>query len=105
MYAIIADGGRQLRVEEGQELAIDFRPAAAGDKVTFDTVLLVSDGAGEVKLGAPAVAGASVTAEVLGPQHGPKLVVQKLRRRKNSRRKTGHRSMHTRVRIEKIAGV
>jgi len=55
-----------------------------------------------VKIGTPAVEGASVTAEVLGTSQGPKLVVQKLRRRKNSRRKTGHRQLYTQVKISKI---
>ena len=104
MYAIIADGGRQYRVEEGQELAIDFRETSAGDQVTFDRVLAVSDGAGDLKLGTPLVDGASVQAEVIGAEKGEKLVVQKLRRRKNSRRKTGHRSVYTRVKIAKISG-
>lgn len=102
MYAIIADGGRQYKVEEGQELTIDFRDSSAGEKLTFDKVLAVSDGAGDLKLGAPTLDGASVQAEVLGAEKGKKLVVQKIRRRKNSRRKTGHRSVFTKVKIAKI---
>ena len=101
MYAIIVDGGRQYKVEEGQELAIDYRDVAAGEKLTFDRVLALSGDEG-VQLGTPVVEGATVMAEVLGPEQGKKIVVQKLRRRKNSRRKTGHRSMYTRVRIDKI---
>ncbi len=104
MYAIIADKGRQYKVHEGQELDVDFREAAKGDELKFDHILVVS-GDGGTKLGSPAVAGASVTAEVLGVQQGEKLVVQKFRRRKNSRRKTGHRQMFTRVRINKIEGI
>jgi len=103
MYAIIADGGRQYKVEEGQELAIDFRDVSAGEKLTFEKILAVSSGDGDFKLGAPTVEGASVTAEVLGMEKGEKLVVQKLRRRKNSRRKTGHRSVYTRVKIAEIS--
>ena len=103
MYAIITDGGHQYKVEEGQELAIDFRDISAGDKLTFDRVLAVSDDQGDLKIGAPTLAGAQVEAEVLGAEKGEKLVVQKLRRRKNSRRKTGHRSVYTRVRIAKIS--
>lgn len=103
MYAIIADGGRQHKVVEGQELAIGFRDASGGDQLTFDRVLAVGDGSGELKLGTPTLAGASVVAEVVGPEQGPKLVVRKFRRRKNSRRKTGHRSMYTRVKIAKIS--
>ena len=104
MYAIILDGGRQFKVEEGQELTIDFRDLPAGEKLTFDKVLAISTGTGDLKLGAPTVAGASVAAEVIGADKGEKLVVQKFRRRKNSRRKTGHRSVLTRVKIGKITG-
>ena len=64
MYAIIADGGRQYKVEEGQELDIDLRDAVSGDEITFDQVLAVSGDDG-VKVGQPVVEGASVTAEVL----------------------------------------
>ena len=103
MYAIIADGGRQYKVEEGQELTIDFRDLSAGEKVVFDRVLAVSDGEGDLKLGAPVIEGASVEAEVVGAKKGEKLVVQKIRRRKNSRRKTGHRSIYTNIKIAKIS--
>ena len=102
MYAIIADSGRQFKVEEGQELTVDFREGSAGDKLTFEKVLAVSDGEGSLQLGTPTLDGASVEAEVLGAKKGEKLVVQKIRRRKNSRRKTGHRSIYTRVKIGKI---
>ena len=104
MYAIIADGGRQYKVEEGQELSIDFRGLSEGENLAFDQVLAVSDGAGDLKLGTPYLDGVSVPAEVLGAERGEKLVVQKIRRRKNSRRKTGYRSMHTRVKIGPISG-
>lgn len=103
MYAIIADGGRQYRVEEGQELQVDYREASRGDSISFDQVLALS-GDGETKLGRPHVDGASVQAEVVGTTQGPKLVVQKIRRRKNSRRRTGHRQMYTTVRIKSIQG-
>lgn len=102
MYAIIADSGRQFKVSEGQELEVDYREDAAGSEITFDRVLAISDDAG-FHLGAPSLSGASVTAEVIGPVHGPKLTVQKFRRRKNSRRKTGHRQLYTKVRIGKIS--
>ena len=101
MYAIISDSGRQYKVEEGQELLVDYRDTPTGKDITFDRVLAVS-GDGDVKLGTPTVDGASVTAQVLGPEKGEKVVVQKLRRRKNSRRKTGHRGLATRVKIDKI---
>jgi len=102
MYAIISDGNHQYKVEEGQELAIDYRDMPPGEKITFEKVLAVGMD-DDFKLGSPIVSGAKVTAEVLGPGQGEKLVVQKLRKRKNSRRKTGHRSMQTRVKIGKIS--
>ena len=101
MYAIIADSGRQFKVEEGQELAIDYREASAGEVLTFDRVLTIRDEA-TTTLGHPTIEGATVTAEIVGVTQGPKLTVQKLRRRKNSRRKTGHRQLYTKVKINKI---
>ena len=101
MYAIIEDGGRQYKVEEGQQLAIDYRDVAKGEKIEFGKVLAISDDSG-LRTGKPTVEGASVSAEVLGVQLDKKLTVQKLRRRKNSRRKTGHRQMNMMVKIEKI---
>ena len=102
MYAIILDGGRQFKVEEGQQLDVDFRDLPAGEPLTFDQVLAYSDDAG-LKVGTPTLPSATVTAEVVTASQGPKLVVQKLRRRKNERRKTGHRQIFTRVKINKIA--
>jgi len=102
MYAIIADGGRQYKVEEGQTLEIDFREAAPGDTLTFDRVLAVSTDSG-FKLGKPTVSGAKVSAKVVGETKGEKIFVQKFRRRKNSKRRTGHRQKYVKVRIESIA--
>ena len=101
MYAIIADGGKQYKVEEGQELAIDYRGLKEGESLTFDRVLAVGEGE-KVTLGAPVVDGASVSAEVVATTQGKKIDVMKLRRRKNSRRKTGHRSLFTTVKISGI---
>jgi large subunit ribosomal protein L21 len=101
-YAIVVDGGRQYRVMEGQELEIDFRHLPAGSEVVFDDVLAVSKG-GKLTLGKPKVKGAKVKAEVLGLVQGEKIFVQKFARRKNYRRRTGHRSLATRVRIAAIS--
>lgn len=103
MYAIFSDGGRQYRVEEGQELDVAYRDVPAGENLSFDNVLAVGGG-DSVKLGSPMVSGASVTAEVLGLEQGAKINIRKLRRRKNFRKQTGHRAMYTRVRINSIAG-
>ncbi len=102
MYAIIADGGRQYKVEEGQTLEIDFREVEEGAELTFDRVLAVSDGE-SFKLGSPTVAGAAVRAKVLGESKGEKIYVQKFRRRKNSKRRTGHRQKYVKVQIGSIA--
>ena len=104
MYAIIADGGRQYKVEEGQTLEIDFREAESGSEITFEQVLAVGDGEETFKLGQPTLSGATVTAKVIGESKGEKIYVQKFRRRKNSKRRTGHRQKYIRVQISKIAG-
>lgn len=102
MYAIIVDGGKQYKVREGQEVTLDYREGTAGEKLTFDRVLATSDGT-NVKIGQPALSGASVAAEIVGTVQGPKLTVQKFRRRKNSKRRTGHRQVHTVVKIGKLS--
>ena len=101
MYAIIKDGGRQYKVTEGQELVIDYRDASSGDAVEFDQILAYSNGT-QLSLGEPLLAGAKVTAKVLGVLQGPKMTVQKFRRRKTYRRRTGHRQLFTKVQIDKI---
>ena len=103
MYAIISDRSSQTKVSVGDEILCDLTDASPGDTVTFDEVLLVGD-EGQVRLGKPTVAGAKVTAEVIGEDHGKKLVVFRFRRRKNVRVKNGHRQRYTRVRITDISG-
>ncbi len=100
-YAIIADGGRQYKVEPGQKLEIDYREAEVGSSVTFNRVLAISDDSG-FKLGKPTVDGATVVAKVLGDTQGDKIYVQKFRRRKNSKRRTGHRQKYVQVQIDSI---
>lgn len=103
MFAIIEDSGHQLRVELGQELTVDLRSDASnGDTLTFDRVLLANGGGASV-IGQPVVDGATVEAEVIEELvKGPKLEIQKFRRRKNSRRHTGHRQKYTGIRITAI---
>jgi len=103
MYAIIEDSGQQFRVCQGDVLDVDLRELADNaKKVTFDRVLLVSD-EDDVKIGTPLVKGAKVTAEVVDPDlKGKKVHIYRLRRRKASRTKTGHRQRYLRVRITKI---
>lgn len=104
MYAIFVDGGRQYRVEPGMEIDVDFREIAEGENLQFGTVLAVGGDDG-LKLGAPTLEGVSVSASVLGTKMDKKIYVQKFRRRKHSKKRTGHRQSNTRVRIEEIAGV
>jgi large subunit ribosomal protein L21 len=99
MYAIFQALGQQFRAEKGMTLRLPLMATAEpGTKVTFDEVLLTSDGE-TVKAGTPTVRGAKVVAEVVGTRKGDKLYVFKFKRRKNYRRKTGHRQRYTEVRI------
>jgi large subunit ribosomal protein L21 len=101
MYAIIEDGGRQFKVVEGQEIEVDYRDASAGSEVRFDRVLAYRDDDG-LRVGQPTLDSAAVIGKVLAVGQGPKLTVQKFRRRKKYRRKIGHRQLHIRVKIAKI---
>jgi len=104
VYAIINDRGQQKRVAEGDVVLLDLQGSAEpGQKITIGDVLLVGD-EGSVKIGKPNVAGASVTAEVLGLEKGPKLIAFRFKRRKNVRVKRGHRQKYTEVKITKING-
>jgi large subunit ribosomal protein L21 len=98
MYAIIRAAGKQFRAEKGMTLQLPLMEVEPGKKVTFDEVLLTSDGE-TVKAGTPLVKGAKVTAEVIGSTKGPKIYVWKFKRRKGYRRKTGHRQQYTQVRV------
>jgi large subunit ribosomal protein L21 len=102
-YAIIQSGGKQYRCEEGLTLEVDRLPAEAGAQHTFEEVLLVSDGA-TVKIGAPTISGAKVTATIVEQVKGPKLVVFHYKAKERQRTKTGHRQKYTLLKIEKIAG-
>lgn len=101
MYAVIKTGGKQYRVAENDVLEIErLTPDDAG-KVVFTEVLMVGEGA-SVKVGKPMIAGATVTAELVEQTRGPKMIAFKKRRRKNSRRKKGHRQDLSKVRITGI---
>lgn len=100
-YAIVEDGGRQHRVEEGQQLEIDYRQADPGAELRLEKVLAYRDENG-LQLGHPTLDSVIVTATVLGETQGEKIIVQKFRRRANYRRKKGHRQRYTVVQIAKI---
>jgi large subunit ribosomal protein L21 len=101
-YAIIRTGGKQFRAEAGKTIRIPTLPGDAGSKITFDDVILGSDG-DKTHVGAPAVKGAHVTAEIVKHGKGEKIVVFKQKRRKNYAKKQGHRQAFTEVRIKDIA--
>jgi large subunit ribosomal protein L21 len=101
MYAIIRTGGKQFRAEPGKTLRIPSLDVEPGQTVTFEEVLLgASDD--EVKVGAPLLGGAAVTAEVVKHGKGEKIIIFKHKRRKNYRRKQGHRQKFTEVRVSEI---
>ena len=98
MYAIFRAQGKQFRAETGKTVRLPRMEAEAGSTITFDEVLLASDG-DTITAGTPMIKGASVTAEVIGYTKGEKIYVFRFKRRKNVRRKTGHRAKFTDVRI------
>ena len=100
MYAVFKTGGKQYRVAQGDQLRVEKLPGNVGDAVTFDQVLLV--GGDALKLGKPLVGGAKVEAKIVGQGLGKKLIVFKFRRRKNYRRKNGHRQPFTALEIINI---
>ncbi len=100
MYAVIKTGGKQYKVEKGDKLRVEKLAGSVGDAVTFDQVLMVAGEA--LKLGKPLVGGAKVEAKIVGQGLGKKLVVFKFRRRKNYRRKNGHRQPFTALEITNI---
>ncbi len=101
MYAVIKTGGKQYRVEQGQELNIELLPGTEeGSEVTFEEVLMV--GGENTVIGRPRIEGASIKATVVRHGRGRKIIIFKHRRRKNSRLKKGHRQSFTRVRIDAI---
>jgi len=103
VYAVIEDSGQQFQVQEGDVLEVDLRDLAEEQtEIEFDRVLLVS-GDGNVSVGTPVVAGAKVLAEIVEPQvKGQKVFISQFRRRKDSRRRIGHRQKFMQVRVKKI---
>jgi len=102
MYAVIAAGGKQHRVEEGEVLRIEKIEVATGENVDFEQVLMVSDGKA-VKIGAPVVSGAKVSAEVVSHGRADKVKIIKFRRRKHSMKRQGHRQWYTEIKITGIS--
>jgi len=100
MYAIIATGGKQYKVAEGDIIKVEKLGADAGATVTFDQVLAVNDG--ELTVGCPTVAGATVSATVVKEAKAKKIIVYKYKRKTGYHKKNGHRQLYTQVKIDKI---
>jgi large subunit ribosomal protein L21 len=105
MYAVIKTGGKQYRVAAGDVIKVERLDVEVGDTIELLDVLMVGgeDGGGEARIGAPRLEGAAVTAQVLDQAKADKIIVFKKKRRKNYRRKRGHRQMQTVLRIQDIA--
>ena len=104
MYAIIRDRNQQTKVQQGDVILCDLKSGTKpGDKVVFEDVLLLGN-EGKVTIGKPTVKGAKVTGEVLGLATGPKVIAFRFKRRKNVRKKHGHRQKYTQVKITGIQG-
>ncbi len=101
MFAVIKTGGKQYRVAANDEIVVMTLEGEAGATITFGEVLMLADG-DNVQVGAPHVAGATVTGEIVAQARGPKVIAFKKRRRKNSKRKRGHRQDLT---VVKITGI
>ncbi len=102
MYAVIKTGGKQFKVSEGDFLRVEKLDAEAGQTITFEEVLLVSDGNGNLKVGSPVVQNAKVEAQVIEQGKAKKIIVFKYKKRKNYRKKQGHRQPYTQIKITKI---
>ena len=103
MYAVIETGGKQYRVSEGDIIKVEKLVADVGSDISFERILMLGEGE-DVKVGTPLVDGARVTGRVVEQDRGKKIIVFKMKRRKNYRRKQGHRQDFTGVRIDKIEG-
>jgi len=101
MYAVIKTGGKQHRVSPGEVLTVERLSGSRGEQIVFDQVLMVVDDA-DIRIGAPVIAGASVVGEILEQKKGPKINICKMKRRKGSKKKTGHRQQLTSMKVKEI---
>jgi large subunit ribosomal protein L21 len=102
MFAIIEDGSHQFRVREGDRIRVDRRDGRPGDELIFPKVLLIAGESGSATIGAPAVDGAHVVGKIVNQFRAKKIIIQKFRRRKNVRRRNGHRQNYTTVQITSL---
>jgi len=103
MYAVVRSGSKQYRVEPGQRVRVERLAGAVGDDITLAEVLLVG-GEGEPRVGQPLVAGARAVGKIVGQGRGAKVMLVKYKRRKNYRRKQGHRQAYTEILVDRIEG-
>lgn len=104
MYAVVRTGGKQLRVEPGASVRVEKLPGEVGDEVSLDEVLLVGGGEGDLRIGTPLVDGARVVGVITDQGRGPKITIFKMKRRKQYRRKQGHRQAYTEIRVDRVEG-
>jgi large subunit ribosomal protein L21 len=103
MYAVVRSGGKQYRIEPGQRVRLERVAGNEGDAIELGEVLLIG-GEGEARIGQPLVAGAKAVGKIVGQGRGPKITLFKMKRRKNYRRKQGHRQDYTEVLVDRIEG-
>jgi large subunit ribosomal protein L21 len=102
MYAIIEAGSHQFRIQEGDRICVDRRDGELGDELVFSKVLLMAGEDGVSKIGRPVVDGARVAGRIVNQFRAKKIIIQKFRRRKNVRRRKGHRQPFTLVQITRL---
>ena len=102
MYAVVRTGGKQYKVAPEQRVRVEKLPGEVGDQIELEDVLMT--GGDAIKIGQPTVEGAKVVGTITDQGRGPKIVVFKLKRRKNYRRKQGHRQDYTEIRVDTIEG-
>jgi large subunit ribosomal protein L21 len=103
MYAVVRTGGKQVRVTPGESVRIERLEGEVGDQIELDQVLLLA-GEGDLKIGTPVVEGAKVIGTITDQGRGPKITIFKAKRRKQYRRKQGHRQAYTEILVDKLEG-
>lgn len=104
LYAVVQTGGKQYKVSEGEFLKVEKLPAEVGEKLVLDQVLMLKDDDGNAKVGDPLVTGARITVEIVEQGRDKKIVIFKYKKRKNCRKKQGHRQAYSKIKVEKIEG-
>ncbi len=103
MYAIVETGGKQYKLAEGDVVKVELIKGEVGEQVNLDRVLLVKSSEDNIQVGSPVVAGATVAVKILEHGRHKKILVMKYKKRKDYRRKNGHRQCYTQIRVEKIS--